>query len=271
MLADIADISGPRSVRETLGALLIASEQGRIERKAVIQALNVSGLENVSIELRMPPEVMLVSSSIEASRAAEKPKGVDNADEARLLSMIKSLSTWDGEVEAEIAGSLPEGRLIAPASIVPGTSAVTLRFRDNEGRERTIGVRLTWYQKVLVAAQPLAKDQPLQDSDFFVRSQRILQPDVYASELSQVVGRSLRKNLKQGQLVPLNLLSSVPAVKVGKAVRIVARGRGVSVSAQGVLMTSGAVGDEVKVRRLDNKAVLTAVVRDENTVEVRIP
>ena len=268
-LAEIADISASKEAREILGGLLLSVEGGSIFRDRVVEALNVSGLDGVSVELRMPPEVRVAEPG--ASGAPERPRGATKEDEARLLSVIKSLTVWDGGVEATLSGPLPKGRVVAPASVSPGTSAVTLRFRDDAGKERTVGVRLMWTQNVLVAARSLKKDQPLSASDFEVRSQRILRPDVYVSELSQVEGLSLKKDLRQGQPLTRALLSLVPVARVGKTVTILARGPGVLVSAKGVVMTAGAVGDEVKVRRADNRAVLTAVVRDENTVEVNIP
>ena len=70
-----------------------------------------------------------------------------------LTSVIKSLAAWDGDVEVSHVGPIPEGRLVSPASLVPGSAAATLRFRDGTGRERSLAVRMTWTQNVLVMAR----------------------------------------------------------------------------------------------------------------------
>ena len=163
-LSDIARLEGPPALTERVGALLLSVRDGAIERQQVIDALKVSGLEGVRVELKMPALVR-----VEAPSANSPPENPTDGSGQALITLIKTLATWDGEVEVQYQGTVPEGRLVSPASIVPGMPAATLRFRDTSGQERSLAVRLAWSQSVLVLNRSVKKDEPLRASDFVVR------------------------------------------------------------------------------------------------------
>lgn len=268
MLGDIARIYGSDSAREALSPLLLSSEGGFLARESVVRAIEASGLDGVRVEVRMPQRVRVLP--VEAGEARSHEAGL--SPDENLSSVIKSLAAWDGGVEVAHSGTVPQGRLVSPASLVPGTPAATLRFRDAGGRERSLGVRLTWTQNVLVMARSVPRDRPLAAADLTTRSMRIARPGVYATQASEVVGRSSRKPLQQGTPVLLELLSEPAVAKRGGAVLIVVRQGGLTATAKGVLLDDGAVGAVVRVRRSDNKkVVLRARVLDGDTVEVDVP
>ena len=270
-LGDIARLSGPDRVRDVLSTLILSVEEGGVvTREQVIRAVEASGLEGVRLEVRMPDRVRVEAAGSDGAPGAENG-GRFSPDES-LASVIKSLAAWDGDVEVSHAGPVPEGRLVSPASLVPGSAAATLRFRDGAGRERSLAVRLAWTQNVLVMARSVPRGQPLVAEDFVMRPMRIAKPGVYAVQLSQAVGRTSRRPLLQGKPVPLEFLSEPPAVERGKTVRIVVRRGGLVATVKGVLLDDGAAGAVVRVRRVDDKkVVLRARVLDSETVEVDVP
>lgn len=270
-LGDIARLSGPDRVRDVLSTLILSVEEGGVvTREQVLRAVEASGLEGVRLEVRMPDRVRVEAAGSDGAPGAENG-GRFSPDES-LASVIKSLAAWDGDVEVSHAGPVPEGRLVSPASLVPGSAAATLRFRDGAGRERSLAVRLAWTQNVLVMARSVPRGQPLVAEDFVMRPMRIAKPGVYAVQLSQAVGRTSRRPLLQGKPVPLEFLSEPPAVERGKTVRIVVRRGGLVATVKGVLLDDGAAGAVVRVRRVDDKkVVLRARVLDSETVEVDVP
>lgn len=270
-LGDIARISAPDKVRRVLSSLILSMEEENVvTREQVIRAVETSGLEGVRLEIRMPEKVRLEMGGADTS--AGNGERTEFSPDESLSSVIKSLAAWEGEVEVSPTGPVPKGRLVSPAGLVPGTSAATLRFRDDAGRERSLGVRLLWTQNVLIMARSVPKGQSLRDSDFMTRSMRITRPGVYATRISEVVGCVSRKPLSQGEPVPLELLSQSPVAKKGKTVLIVVRRGGLMATVKGVLLDEGPVGGVVRVRRADNKkVVLRARVLDGDTVEVDVP
>jgi flagella basal body P-ring formation protein FlgA len=280
-LSEIAELEGQPDLTERAGALLLFVHGGAISREQVLEALKVSGLEDVRIELKMPasvkvePPLTVVVIGKEGEKEGESAPPPEEGGRAgskeALAARIKELAAWDGEVEVNFQGSVPLGRLVSPASVVPGTAAATLRFQDSSGKERSLAVRLAWTQPVLVLTRSVKRGETLRESDFAVRPQRVARAGVYASRPSEAAGRSLRKNLSQGEAIALNLLVDVPIIERGKVVTIVVQSAGVTVKARGEALENGALGDVINVRNLASKAVVKAVVVAKDTVEVKVP
>jgi flagella basal body P-ring formation protein FlgA len=289
-LSDIATLEGRRDLTERAGALLLSAQNGVITREQVIDALKVSGLEDVRVELKMPPTVRVETPVQEEFPPENVPENApqkkedlrkedlrkedlrkENSRKENLAEWIKSLSSWEGEVEVQYRGPIPEGRLVSPASMVPGTSAATLKFQDAAGKERSLAVRLVWSQPALVLTRSVKKGETLKESDFTLRQIRVNRAGMYASKGSQALGRSLKKNLSQGEAIVLNLLVEIPIIERGKRVTILVQSAGITVRAKGEALENGALGQTIKVRNLASKAVLTAVVVTMDTVEVKVP
>jgi flagella basal body P-ring formation protein FlgA len=271
-LSDIAALEGRRDVTERAGALLLSAQNGVITREQVIDALKVSGLEDVRVELKMPAAVRVeITTQEELLDNNNDNPPAEDLGKGDLAGWIKSLSSWEGEVEVHYKGSVPGGRLVSPASIVPGTSAATLRFRDGAGKERSLAVRLVWSQPALTLTRSVKKGEILKESDFALRPMRVNRAGIYASRASQAAGRSLKKNLSQGEAIVLGLLVEAPIIERGKSVTVLVQSAGITVKTKGEALESGALGDEIKVRNLASKAVLTAVVVASDTVEVKVP
>jgi flagella basal body P-ring formation protein FlgA len=100
---------------------------------------------------------------------------------------------------------------------------------------------------------------------------RVSRAGVYASQASEVVGRALKKNIAQGETIPLNSIADVPIINNGKTVIIVARNAGLRVEARGEALEAGTLGDSIRVRNTTSKTVLRVVVVAEDTVEVKVP
>ena len=264
-LGEISDIEGSRVLTERAGELLLTIENGVITRDQVVAALKVSGLENVRIELRMPAEVRVEKGAPVSDLPTREESRKD------LSELIKSLAAWDGEVEVQYQGGMPEGRLVSPASIVPGTPAATLKFRSASGAERSLAVRLSWTQPALVLTRSVKKGEVLKETDVTVRQIRVSKPGVYASRFSEVAGRSVTKNLSQGEALTLNLVVDTPIIERGKSVTIIVRSGSLVVKTKGEAMESGALGDVIKVRNTTSKTVISAVVVANDTVEVTMP
>jgi flagella basal body P-ring formation protein FlgA len=276
-LSDIAELDGPPDLTERAGALLLSVQDGAISREQVIRALQVSGLDDVRIELKMP-----VSVRAERPRGGTAPrggaapgegdeKGKNEGEESNLIELIKGLAAWEGGVEASYRGAVPPGRLVSPASLVPGTAAATLRFREPSGRESSLPVRLAWTQPALARTRSEKRGEPQSESDLAVRQVKISRPGEYVARISEAAGRSVRKNISQGELLVFNVLEDKPIMEKGKRVTIVARSAGLVVRSRGEALESGSLGAVIDVRSLSGKTVVKAVVVGEDTVEVKTP
>ncbi len=269
-LGEAARIEGPVQARSALSSLILSTSGGVLTRDEVLQAIRASGLGGVSVELRMPVRVRVETPGPEGN-GTEISGYMPEPSDTSLSSMVKSLSAWDGEVEVTAVGSVPQGRLVEPASLVPGTPAATLRFQDERGRVRSLSVRMTWKHDVLVAARTIRRDVPITPRDLMIRSMKITRPGVYVVDPAEAVGHVSRKPVKQGEPILRELLTGPSQIKKGRKVTLVARYGGLTATAEGILLEGGSPGDLVRVRRSDNKkAVVKGYIVDENTVEVKV-
>ena len=267
-LGQIARITGGKlRTRNELTELQVFADRGRLSRDEVLRALEESGASDARIELHMPLFVRIEAPDYEGNFTET---GTVRTAQS-LAPMIKALASWNGDVEVSAGSPVPDGELVDPASLVPGTPAATLRFRDSSGRIRSLGVRLTWTQNVVMASRSIKKGDRITAGSLMVRPMKITRPGMYASSIAEIAGYTADRNIKQGEPVLLRNITSSNVVKKGRQVRILARLSGIVVTADGILMEDGRPGDYVKVRRADDKRVtLRARIINENTVEVQV-
>ena len=272
-LGQVAKISGGNSrTRKILSSLKVYADGNILTRKEVLRAISDSDASDARIELYMPSQSRIEAPGYEGNLTDSDSRTQDNSRSvSSLIPAIKSLSAWNGDVEVSASSPVPEGRLIDPAGIVPGTPAVTLRFRDNSGKIRSLSVRLTWTQNVMFARRNIRKGDRINVQDLVSRPMKITRPGAYADDPAQIAGFTANRNIKQGEAVLLSNLTSSNVVKKGRRVKILARYGAASATADGITLEDGRPGEWVKVRRADDKRVtLRARIINENSVEVQV-
>ncbi len=270
-LGQVARISGGNvKTRRTLNKLMLYADGDRLSRNEVLRAINESDASDARIELYMPLYSRIETPDYEGNfTETQEPTTSRNVND--LIPLIKSLAGWNGGVEVSANAPVPEGELVDPASIIPGTGAATLRFRDNNGKIKSLPVRLTWSQNVMVASRNLNKGDKISPQVLMSKQMRITRPGMYASSPNEIVNFTANKNIKQGEPILLSNLTSSNIIKRGRQVKILARFGAANATVDGVLMEDGRPGEWVKVRRLDDRKVtLRAKIINENLVEVSV-
>ncbi|MBQ4468833.1 MAG: hypothetical protein II917_01650, partial [Synergistaceae bacterium] len=148
-LGSIAKITGGNNAtRRILSGVMLYPDGNILSRSEVLRAISDSDASDARIELYMPQSVIIDSPGYEGNFTESSPVNDSSLSRSAesLAPTIKNLAAWDGDVEVTAKSPVPEGKLIDPASIIPGTQAVTLRFRDNNGRVKSLAVRLAWSQ-----------------------------------------------------------------------------------------------------------------------------
>ena len=267
-LGEIARITGgSRKVRDAIASIQVWNDGQMLDRREVMRAIEDSDVSDVRLEIRMPLSSRIEAPDYEGNFTDTSPSSSRSLND--LVPMLREMSGWNGGIEISANSPVPEGRLIDPASIIPGTSGATLRFQDNSGRVRPLNVRLTWSQNALFATRNIKKGDRITPQSVYTRPMKITRPGIYPSNISEVSGFTSNRNIKQGEPLEYRYLTSSQVIKRGRQVKIIARYNGASATTDGVLMEDGRPGEWVKVRKADDKRVtLRARIIDENTVEV---
>ena len=267
-LGSVAKITGGnRKTQKILSDLTINSDGNILTRNEVLRAISESSASDARIELYMPSTCQIERPAYEGNfTESPAPKSLSS-----LIPVIKSLSSWNGDLEISANSAVPDGQIIEPLSIIPGTQTVNLQFRDNTGKIKSFPVRLTWYQNILAASHNIKKGSRINPADLTARRVAIKKPGAYASNPSEIIGLVANKNIKQGEAILLSNLVNSNIVPKGRRVKIVARLGAASASTDGILLDEGRPGDVVRVRRADNKKIiLRAKIVNENLVEIEV-
>ena len=251
LLAEAASLTGDEDLVERAGAAeLTLPPDGFLGRQDILNALSRQGIGGIRLRLVMPPRVEV------------------RLDES-LSGIIKRLSGWPWQVEAEPLGPVPPGLPISPPSIAPGSGSVTLKYDDGAGGGRTLAVRLKWQRPAVVAARPVERGTVLTAGDLAIQTVRVLRSTPLASSPDEVLGKAVRRNLAAGEPIALNLLSDSPIIQRGDSVIISFRTPGFSIEVRGQALDGGVEGDLIRVRNLQSKNVIQAVVVAPGRVEVQ--
>lgn len=182
-----------------------------------------------------------------------------------------------GEVVVTVEAIDPRSQLGACSAFVPslppgarlwGRTAVAVRCLGPSTWEFYVPVRVQVFAKHLRTTRKLAAGQQISASDLaLVRDDLTTLPDSILTDPSQAIGRRLRIGLTDRLPLLKEHLVIPPAIRQGQNVRIVASGRGFSVSSEGTALTNAAEGSQVVVRTASGQTV-RGIARPEGVVEV---
>ena len=120
----------------------------------------------------------------------------------------------------------------------------------------------------LVAARPLASGRTLDINDYTaVTGDLTLLPAGVAQDPAQVLGRTLAGTLAAGQPVRTDLLRAPTVIQQGQSVKLVAKGQGFEVTADGKALSQGMLGQVVQVRSPSGQTV-SGIARGDGIVEI---
>lgn len=273
-LGSIARITGGnKKTRDMIANIQVWNDGETLDRREVMRAIDESDVSDVRLEIRMPLSSRVESPGYEGNFTDinERPNITQNDSRPvnDLVPEILAMSGWNGGLEITANSPVPEGRIVDPATIIPGTSGATLRFQDRNGRVRPLNVKLTWTQNALIAARNIKRGDKITAGSVFTRRIKVSRAGNFPSNISEIAGFTSNKNIKQGEPIEFSHLTSSNVLKRGRHLRVIARYNGASASTEGILLEDGRPGEWVKVRKADDRRVtLRARIIDENTAEV---
>lgn len=120
----------------------------------------------------------------------------------------------------------------------------------------------------LVAASPLAQGQTVTEQDMIFETGDLTQlPAGVFTDQAQAVGRTVNISMSAGTVLRQELLKIAPVVQQGQTVKLLSKGKGFSVSAEGLAMAKANEGQVVQVKAASGQ-VVTGIARSGGQVEV---
>lgn len=217
---------------------------------------------------------LIIGGANAASSDRQDPADIKQVVEAYAMRETQGLP---GRVQIDVR--VPEGRInLARCGVLEPALAVGSRWwgkanvavRCAAGATWTIyvPVQVTVIGQYIVAARALAGNQPLVAADLMTQSGDLTQigPGV-VSDFAQALGKSLTVGLAAGQPLRQEGLRASVVLQQGQSVKLVSKGPGFAVSAEGTTVASAREGQVVQVKTLSNQLV-SGVARQGGIVEV---
>ena len=190
-------------------------------------------------------------------------RGESRRHEVNLLRPLSDFSVPNGIIDIQLSVS---------AGIVNYTGVTPVRARIFIGgrmyRDVNFVVSVKVFDFAIVANHDLRIENPVNDSDFRLEEVAVDGRTEYVKDVQEVIGLVPHRLIRAGSPVSLNYFQQPVVVLSGRPVRIVARYKGIEVSAQGTAMTRGRIGEVIKVKNNASQKIVSARVVDSGTVEV---
>lgn len=175
-----------------------------------------------------------------------------------------------GPVDARLALApcpAPEAFLM-PGARAWGKTTVGVRCAAPSPWTVYIQANVSVLGNYIAAAVPLAQNQPIAESQLAIlQGELTALPAGIATDKAQVVGRTSNLSITAGTPLRLDLLKSKPVVLLGQPVKLVSRGHGFSVSAEGKAAGNAGEGQVVQVRTANGQQI-SGIAKAGGLVEV---
>lgn len=211
---------------------------------------------------------VLSGGHIETLALAEIEAALDERGEFRRreINLARSLNSI----------TLPEGvidvKILLPSTSISYTSMTPVKARifvnGKPYRDVNIMASIKIFDLVLIATHDLRIEMPVTESDFRLDEVAVDGRTEYLKDPAEVVGLVPHRFIRAGSPVTINYFQQPVAVESGHMVRIIFKQGGLQVSAKGVAMSRGRIGQIIKVRNEASQKILSAKVIDAQTVEV---
>jgi flagella basal body P-ring formation protein FlgA len=157
---------------------------------------------------------------------------------------------------------------LPPGARLWGRGYVGVRCAAGADWSIVVPVSVRIYGPALVAARPLAAGAAVQAEDVKTAEVEFTrEPGGVVTQPQQLAGRVLARPVGTGQPIALAALRAPQVVGQGEPVRVVGRGAGFAVGADGVALASAVDGASVRVRT-ESGRIVTGTARAGRIVEV---
>jgi flagella basal body P-ring formation protein FlgA len=155
-----------------------------------------------------------------------------------------------------------------PGARMMGKTTIGVRCLGPNSWNVLIPVEITVSGNYVTTARAILAGQTIQSADLHDLTGDISSlPTGIIADPANALGKTLRNSLGAGQLLRSDQLLSPMVIRQGQLVRVVSRGNGFSVSAEGKAITNAAAGQLVQIR-MNSGQTISGQARTDGSVEI---
>ena len=147
---------------------------------------------------------------------------------------------------------------------------VNFRIDGEPARKVTVRAYLKVYKEIFVAKDTIQRDKIIEEADL-VRVRRNVDRTTadYVTKPQDLVGKIATRTINPKEVIQERTVTTPPLVNNGDRLTILYETPLLRLTAPGISMSKGRMGEKIPVRNADSKLVVYATVQDENTVQVQ--
>lgn len=149
-----------------------------------------------------------------------------------------------------------------------GNTSVGVRCLAPGNWSLYVPVQIKVSNHVLVAVRPITSGQPVQAEDVELQLRDITRFAGSAlTSLDQVAGRTVVAPISNGTILRAEMLRAANIIRQGQSVKLVAQGKGFTITSEGQAMGNATAGQVVAVKTRSGQ-LIKGIARSEGVVEV---
>ena len=181
---------------------------------------------------------------------------------------------WQGDYLLEQSGAVDFQVMPLSARPLRGPTMLRLELLVNGVTEKalTVTVDVRYYRHVLVTTRSVRRGSFFSDDGALKLAERDVTSARHGffTELAELEGLRTRRPIGFGDVVSRRHVEEIPVVERGNDVQITVTSAHMQVSAAGVALQDGSVGDRIRVKNVDSGRILYGEVVDANTVRLNV-
>ena len=180
------------------------------------------------------------------------------------------------DVFAELK-SLPDAASLEVIEVYPdfkpvGTVIFPLRaVAGAESKKFMVRAKVEVVRKIACAAHLIRKGQVIAPEDLKLDDRDVaLLPQKYFLDFDPLVSNEAKIAIPENSTIFEWMVGAVPLVRRGHLVTLLVSGPGLTVQAKAEAQEDGALGSEIKVKRVDSNKIIAATIVSADQVEVKL-
>jgi len=275
-LGDVADIMSPRAednaTVERLRSIEVATSPRagdtlRLEGTSVLQRLASDGIDLNSVRYSFPRELTVTRSFREvqmveleqalSSFLAKNPKPI----EVKKIALDRPIKVPSDSVGVEV---------VALETTRPGHIGIDYKAVSASDDARfQLRASVDSWRMLPVAAKPIKRGTVVNAEDIkLVKVNDAASNRDAIDSMGDILGHAITHDLGQGEVFRANGIELPAVVTAGSKVSLIVRNGRLEVTASGIAVESGAVGQQVKVQNESSKKVVSGKVEGPGVVVV---
>ena len=125
------------------------------------------------------------------------------------------------------------------------------------------------YENVVYAKNTIKKGTLIKERDLYTELTNITRyPPDLMDDVTSVAGQLAKKRIRKNSALRSTMIGISPAIKKGEMVKLLIQSGGLTVSTVGVATENACVGDQLRVKNLKSKKIVTGQVLDTKIIRV---